>query len=642
MTGEAPAAGPTAVAGTVAAPPDDPMRAFAEAGLWPGLGRTLAASLAAAGVSTPADVSADRLRRLDGVAPARADRLAAAFAGALPAYDVVVLLVAAGLPARLAGAAVRILGKPAAALLQADPWRLMELPDVGLADGDRLARALLQGAAPSDPRRGAALVAHVLARAAGDGHTCLPALVVASAVQGQGWPDPESALAAAQDDDRVVGDGQWLSLRRYAEAEQTVAENVARLTALAEPVAEPDAVRAVAGDLDDAQQAAVAAALQHGVCLLTGGPGTGKSRTVAALVRLATSRGQRVALAAPTGRAAKRLEELCDAPATTIHRLLGAQGTTGTFARGESWPLDEDIVVVDETSMLDVELAAALLSACGDGSHLLLIGDPAQLPSIGPGRVLGDLIDSAIVPVIELTTLYRQAEGGTIARLATAVRQGLLPEVAPDPAREVVVVAAAGSAEAAHRTVQLVTDSIPRVLGISAAEVQVVTPVHKGPAGTIALNQALKAALNPGSGEIGGFDVGDRVVATANHLDLGFANGEVGTVTGLEQRSLVVTFTGAGPVTVPSSALPDLRHGWAVTVHRAQGSEFAAVVAVLPTEAGGLLSRPLVYTAFTRAQRHLSVVHAAGGALSRAVRDVGARPRRTRLAGLVAAEVAQL
>ncbi len=284
--------------------------------------------------------------------------------------------------------------------------------------------------------------------------------------------------------------------------------------------------------------------------------------------------------------------------------------------------------MVDEASMLDTELAAALLEACGDGCHLVLVGDPEQLPSIGPGRVLGDLVESGAVPVTALSTLYRSAEGGGIARLATAVRAGELPRIEPDPAKEVVVVLARDADEAAHRTVQLVTDSIPRALGIPAGDVQVVTPVHRGPAGTVALNAALKARLNPGDGAVGGFDVGDRVVATANHASTedgaGWANGDLGVVTATTGSGLSVDFTGAGPVDVGAAALGDLAHGWALTVHRAQGSEFPAVVAVLPADAGGLLSRPLVYTAFTRAQRHLSVVHAAGAG----PRPVGVRGGR--------------
>ena len=367
-----------------------------------------------------------------------------------------------------------------------------------------------------------------------------------------------------------------------------MAEAVARLAATAERIADPASVRSAAKGLDEAQQGAVAQVLRHGVSLLTGGPGTGKSRTVAAIVKLLRPRAATVALAAPTGRAAKRLEELDRPPGDRrVHRLLGAQGMTGGFARNEEWPLDADVIVVDEASMLDVELTAALLEACPDGTHLLLVGDPAQLPSIGPGHVLGDLIDSGAVPVTELTTLYRQAEGGAIARLATAVRGGELPPV-DSPDREVVVVPATGSAEAARRVVQLVTDSIPRALGIEPGSVQVVTPVHRGPGRHHRAQQGAQGACSTrADGTVCGFDAGDRVVATANHLELeptGFANGEVGVVTEARDGSLDVAFA-SGPATVTGQALSDLRHGWAITVHRAQGSEWPAVVVV--AAAGG-------------------------------------------------------
>jgi exodeoxyribonuclease V alpha subunit len=206
-----------------------------------------------------------------------------------------------------------------------------------------------------------------------------------------------------------------------------------------------------------------------------------------------------------------------------------------------------------------------------------------------------------------------------------------------DPSHEVVIVPARGSGDAAHRVVQLVTDSIPRALGITAEQVQVVTPVHRGPAGTQALNLALKARLNPGSGKRR-FDPGDRVVATANHMEaepFGYANGEVGVVDDVGPDGVVTVEFASGPAEVKGKALADLLHGWAITVHRAQGSEFPAVVVVLPPEAGGLMSRPLVYTALTRAQRHLSIVHAAGPAVLRAVRQIGTLPRRTRLIPLL-------
>ena len=699
--------------------PDDLPDVFGEfcaAGLWPGLGRKLAGQLAGAGITGPALVSADRLELIDGVSAERAGWLATAFAGARPCYETAQLLAACQVPARFAGPAVAMLGRTACDQLRQDPWRLLALPQIRPEQADWFARKLLrEQASPQDERRGRALVSYLLARAARDGHTAVPAGVIASALGRLRIEDPAAAITAAVDeggvlpfeadpggvaeageadlaegealgpgeaadpgevpdeggpdglgpDDDLATGGLVLTLARYAMAEETVAEGLQRLTALAEPLdgADPSPDAETAADpgpdtsLDPTQQAAVAAVAAHGVSVLTGGPGTGKSRTVAAVVAMAAGQGLTVALAAPTGRAAKRLEELTGVPATTVHRLLGAQGgarasdpaggagappprgaaeSAWVFTRNEEWPLDADLIVVDEASMLDAELAAALVEACPDGARLLLVGDPAQLPSIGPGRVLADIIDSGAVPVTELSRLYRQRDGGVIARLATAVRGGTLPPV-DSPDREVVVLAARSSADAAHRVMQLITDSIPRALGIPAADVQVITPVHKGPAGTIALNQALKERLNPGPGAHGGFDPGDRVVSVANHADAGFSNGEVGTVVGRGEGGLQVAFPGA-PVCVPDKFLSDLRPGWAVTVHRAQGSEWPAVVAVFPAEAAGMLSRPLAYTALTRAQRHLSVVHGAGPALSQAVSTVGEPPRVTRLAALLAGE----
>ena len=714
---------------------------FCLAGLWPGVGRALVDKLRAAGITAPDDVTPGRLELVEGIGPKRAARLAASFARARPAYETAELLIACRVPARFAGSAVALLGPAAARQLRADPWKLLQIPQIRPDQADWFARQLLDGqASRQDPRRGRALVVHLLVKAARDGHTAVPAEAVLTALNRFGLDEPGPAVVAAIDDgsvlpfeafgaaedpageagaaqfgeaeataaadvgtpdvgtpdvgtpdadvdqpadDDAVGPGTLLALTQYAIAEESVAEGLQRLAATAEPITgTPAAADGADAELDDRQRAAVEAVAEHGVSVLTGGPGTGKSRTVAAVVALAAESGLRVALAAPTGRAAKRLEELAGAPATTLHRLLGAQGRglarsgsagpdggaadgdglfadagaegaaadaggfprgagesgsrdgSWVFARGEEWPLDADLVVVDESSMLDVELAAALVEACADGTRLLLVGDPAQLPSIGPGRVLADIIDSGAVPVTELKTLYRQRDGGTIAKLATAVRGGELPPV-DSPEREVVVVTARGSAEAARRVLQLVTDSIPRALGIAAEDVQVVTPVHKGPAGTIELNRALKGKLNPGPGAYRGFDPGDRVVAIANHADEGFANGEVGTVAGTADDGLTVSFSGM-PVTIPFRLLGDLRHGWALTVHRAQGSEWPAVVGVFPAEASGMLSRPLVYTALTRAQQHLSVVHGAGPALARAVRTVGERPRETRLAALLA------
>ena len=576
------------------------------------------------------------------------------------------LLTACRVPARFAGPAVARLGSSAAEQLRADPWLLLSVPQIRPDQVDWFARQVLGSeASPQDERRGRALVGYLLARAAQEGNTAVPAAVISDALARLRITDPAAAIVAAVDGGTVLpfvaadpsgpdeegprpdegsgpdgpgdqaGDqgtgGTLLALARYAMAEDAVAEGVHRLAALAEPLDPPG------GDadpeLDPAQQAAVTAVAGNGVTVLTGGPGSGKIRVVAAVAAMAARRGLRVALAAPAGPAAQRLAALTGASAATVPELLGAQ-PAGGFRHHEDVPLDADLVVVAEAGMLDAELAAALIEACPDGSRLLLVGDPAELPSAGPGRVLADLIDSAVVPVTELTQIHQPQPGRVIAGLASAVRGGSLPPVdAPD--REVVVVGARSSADASHRVLQLVTDSIPRALGISGPDIQVITPAGQGPAGTTELNRALKQRLNPGPGRHGGFDPGDRVVFLAPGAELGVTAGELGSVSGPGDGGLLVDFP-AGPVCVPERLLSRLRHGWALTPRRAQGSVWPAVVAVFPEEAAGMLTRPLVYTALTRAERHLSVVHGAGPALARAVATAEQLPRVTRLAGLLA------
>ena len=370
--------------------------------------------------------------------------------------------------------------------------------------------------------------------------------------------------------------------------------------------------------------------------VLCGGPGTGKSRTVAAVVAMAQARGLRVALAAPTGRAAKRLEELAGAPATTVHRLLGAQtdGLTWSFSRNEEAPVEADLVVVDEASMLDAELAAALVEACPDGARLLLVGDPAQLPSIGPGRVLADLIDSGAVPVTELTRLYRQQDGGVIARLATAVRGGTLPAGGRARPR------GGGGAGAGQRGRRPAGDPAGHRLHPAGAR-----HPGRGRAGDHAGAQGRGGDRRAEPGAQGAAQSRARAAGAGSTPATGWwpwpttRTRASRTARSARSPALVTAASSssfpAGPVCVPDRLLGDLRHGWALTVHRAQGSEWPAVVAVFPAEAAGMLSRPLAYTALTRAQRHLSIVHGAGPALARAVATVGEQPRVTRLASLV-------
>ncbi|HEV7935814.1 MAG TPA: AAA family ATPase [Actinomadura sp.] len=570
------------------------------------------------------------------------------------------LFASTGVPQAHAARVRAHLGETAAARLREDPWLLLLVPGVLPEQADRFARALL-GADPgsADARRCRALVTHLLLRAARAGHTATPVEDVVTELSALGVPDPEQAVEAALDEATVMmfeeeppesedfgeagddgGDAgevpdpyepaRTLALARHGLAEEAVAEGVVRLMATAGPLLDdPSAL-----DVPEEIREAAMAALRCGVSIVAGAE-QDLERAVAPLSALG-AHGVRVAVAAATARAAAALSVPSEVTAASLHRLLDARDAAGgvAFGRGEQSPIEADLVIVYDAAALDVELAAALVEACADGAHLVLCGDPAGLLPAGPGRVFADLAGSAAVPVTRAGPAATGGEGALIRELAAAVDRGRLPRVdAPD--RQVVIVPAAGDDAAAHRTVQLVTDSIPRALGIAAADVQVVTPAWAGAAGAAVLNRMLKERLNPGHGAHEGFDVGDRVLVHGPLPQA--APGETGVVRAATEDGLEIEFPD-GMATVPRPLLPRLRPGWAMTVRQARGTRWPAVVAVLPAEAGEPLSRALVSTAFGRAQRHLSVVQAAGPALAGAVRS-GTAPgpgRRTRLTGLLA------
>ncbi len=559
------------------------------------------------------------------------------------------LFSAAGVPAPLTSRTAARLGVDAAAQLRADPWRLLRVPGVRPPQADHFARAVLGAdARPDDPRRGRALVLHLLTEAARGGHTVTPAADVLAALERLRFPDPRAAVEAALDEADVLAlteepdfdedfdddaeppePEETLGVARWALAEEAAAEGFQRLTLTAAPLLDDAAVKELRDGLPEDRSLALTAALRTGVSVLRGTPGD-LADTALAIAAAAAGRGVRTAVAAPTDRAAADLRAAAPGvPVTSLHRLLEPRDEAAApgavvYGRGERRPLDLDLIVVADASALDVELAAVLVEACPDGAHLLLCAEPAAPPPAGPGRPLDDLEASETVPVVTLDAAPRDP----IGVLTEAVRGGDLPAV-DAPGREVVIVPAPGPGEAVHRAVQLVTDSIPRALGIAVEDVQVVAPLTGGDAGAAALNAALKERLNPGPGRFGGMDPGDRVVVAAPLPQA--PAGETGVVTGGGPHGLDVDFPGGPAVIAPADAAR-LRHGWAVTAAQARGTRRPAVVAVLPPDG---LSRPLVATVFGLARRHLSVVQAAGPALARAVRDDGAPERRTRLARLV-------
>jgi RecD/TraA family predicted helicase len=446
-----------------------------------------------------------------------------------------------------------------------------------------------------------------------------------------------------------------------AAAEGEIASAVGRLDAefAGRDVSDAD-VLAIDAELTVEQCAAVRMAFGRAVSVLTGGPGTGKTRTVAAILALATSADRTVALCAPTGRAAKRLEELTGHRATTIHRLLEArpadlmQRSDGaraddrveafTFAFDGRRRLPHDLIVADEWSMADVPLARALLVAVADGSHVVLVGDVDQLPPVGPGAVLRDLLEvaaagSSPVAATALRTVHRQAARSRIITLAHELKAG---EVAPPRGRDGDVFAVPqATAGIADRVAEIVAVRAPAFYGCTAADVQVLAPRYGGPAGVDRLNDVLRDRLNPRGGRatLGGFCEGDRVVQTRNNPELGIANGEVGEVTSVDpdDRQLEVAFD-TGGVVLGARDARDLRPAWCLTVHKSQGGQWPVVILVLDGTHGRMLWRELVYTAVTRAVDGLLLV-GAPQLLAAAARRAGSgiALRRTSLAKRLAA-----
>ena len=389
--------------------------------------------------------------------------------------------------------------------------------------------------------------------------------------------------------------------------------------------------------LADSQKAALRAALVSNVTVITGGPGVGKTTLVNSLLKILIAKAVTIALCAPTGRAAKRLSESTGLEAKTIHRLLETDPRTGTFRRNEDEPLDCDLLVVDETSMVDVPLMRAVLRALPERAALLLVGDVDQLPSVGPGQVLGDIIASASVPVVRLTEVFRQAAESRIIVNAHRINQGLMPDLAPVESGDFYFVDAADAEEGVRKLLAIVQDRIPKRFGLDPIrEIQVLCPMNRGGLGARSLNIELQNALNP-PGEIRverfgwTFCPGDKVMQVENDYDKDVYNGDLGVVSriDMEEGELSVDFDGR-EVTYGFGELDELMLAYATTIHKSQGSEYPAVVIPLSTQHYPMLQRNLVYTGVTRGKR-LVVLVGQRKALAIAVKGSRARRRWSKL-----------
>lgn len=570
-----------------------------------------------------------RLREVPGLGAKRVERIIRAWEEQQQIKQIMLFLQELQISPGLAVRIYKQYGDQSISIIQTTPYRLAdEIYGIGFLTADQIASAM--GIPHDSPQRIGAGLRYTLSQATDDGHCYLPWDELVE--QGSKLLEVDQALVAATLDAISIThevhvetwDGQRLVyLLPFARAEHGVAEQLRELmrapSAIASFYREANWPRVFAFLADkrgialtEKQQEAVKMALTNKVSILTGGPGTGKTLTTRTIIQALEQRGEKFLLASPTGRAAKRLSEATGAPASTIHRLLEFAPGLGTqFKRNLDNPLDATMVIVDEVSMLDILLANHLLKAIPRNAHLLLVGDADQLPSVGPGRVLRDCLDSLAIPSVHLDEIFRQASGSAIINNAHRINTGEMPIW--QGANDFFFFPRAQAEPCAELTVELVAQRIPRRFGLDPVrDIQVLSPTHRGPAGVANLNVLLQNALNPprpGRAEyrMGAttFRLGDRVLQMRNNYDLEVYNGDIGEVVAIDtvDQLLTVRYDGERDVAYDFGLLDELTLAYAISVHKAQGAEYPCVVLPLLMQHYALLQRNLLYTAVTRAKQ---------------------------------------
>jgi len=582
----------------------------------------------------------ERLAEIKGISEQSAQEIAAGFRQAFGIRSMMAQLQKYGLDPTVCVAVWKKWGPDSARVIEENPYELcsqdigMEFPQVDTIFGGQ------EGGAAE--KRLAAGICFVLVHNLQNGHTCLPQdklLGAAATLLGRGELDGvlEELLAEHRLDSATVDGRVYIYLPEYFEAETAEAGRLKMMLSLNAPTDAPldTPIQLLEQELgieyDETQKNAIRGALENHVFVMTGGPGTGKTTTLNAIIRLLEEQGDRVLLAAPTGRAAKRLSEVTGREAKTLHRLLEVEsrgaGQMGTFRRNEKNPLKCDTLIIDEMSMVDTMLFYAVLKALTFSARLIMVGDSDQLPSVGAGNVLGDILAADMLPSVTLDTIFRQAAESMIVTNAHDIVQGEYPELEAHD-NDFFFLPRANISDAAKTVVQLCTRRLPSAYGFSPQwDIQVLCPGKRGDLGTWSLNAALQAVLNPADGKKrelkysgGVLREGDKVMQVRNNYDTtwtkddgemgsGVFNGDIGMIKSMDPRSRVIevrfddrtaqyTYDSAG----------ELEHAWAVTVHKSQGSEFEAVVLPLFEENPRLCYRNLLYTAVTRARQLLIIV----------------------------------
>jgi len=591
-----------------------------------------------------------RLREVTGIGPKRAERIIAGWADQKVIREIMLFLHSNGVGTSRAVRIYKAYGADAVRLISENPYRLArDIRGIGFRTADQIAAKL--GIEKTALIRVRAGVSFALAEAMDDGHCGLPQEDLLTLTR-ESLEVPaelvETALVLELQDGTVIADDldgrRCVFLAGLHRAEREIAEKLKTLAAVKPPWSVIDVDKAIPWverrtklALADSQKAAVRVALGSNVTVITGGPGVGKTTLVSSLLKILLAKAITIALCAPTGRAAKRLSESTGLEAKTVHRLLETDPRTGAFRRSEEAPLDCDLLVVDETSMVDVPLMRALLRALPDNTALLLVGDVDQLPSVGPGQVLADIIASGAVPVVRLTEVFRQAAESQIIVNAHRINQGLMPNLTPAEGGDFYFVDATDAEDGVRKVLTIVQDRMPKRFGLDPIrDIQVLCPMNRGGLGARSLNIELQNVLNPPGGiriERFGwtFCPGDKVMQVENNYDKEVYNGDLGVVSkiDMEEGELHADFDGRD-VTYGFGELDELVLAYATTIHKSQGSEYPAVVIPLTTQHYPMLQRNLVYTGVTRGKR-LVVLVGQRKALAIAVKGARARRRWSKL-----------